>query len=253
MNGTWRRTTPRQDRRAILLPALVGLFLLLAGCQDGENRFLDELTRMEEGSAYGEGAPSEERIQELRGQIEEYRGIVEEKVEAAGQLGTYHKMLGVAYMDQRMYGLALEQFEAAISIQPENPILFYYAGVSAARMAKSTVDDQEEAELYTDAEEYYLRSVELDPGYHRANYALGVLYVFELDRPVEARPYLERIIEDQQQNTRARMVLARSYAVTGEVERATEIYDEVVEVATDQDLRDAALRNRDALLQGRRQ
>lgn len=250
MNEIRRWKPSRRDRQVILLLSLLGL-LLLGSCQDGDNRFLGELTRMEEAGEYGGSEPSEERIEELEGQIAEYRDIVEEKVEAAGQLGTYHKMLGVAYMDQRMYGLALEQFEEAIRIQPENPILFYYAGVSAARMAKSTLDDQDQAELYGDAEEYYLRSVELDPGYHRANYALGVLYVFELDRPVEARPYLERIIEDQSQNTRARMVLARSYAVTGEVERAAEIYDEVVEMATDEDVRDSALRNRDALLQGR--
>jgi tetratricopeptide (TPR) repeat protein len=156
-------------------------------------------------------------------------------------------------MDREMYGLALDHVERAIEIQPENPILFYYGGVSAARMAKSTIEEGERNELLNDAEQYYLRSVELDPGYSEANYALAVLYLFELDRPVEAREYLNRVIEDEPRNDRAHMLLARSYAATGEVQRAAELYDEAAELTKTPEVREQALRNRQELLEGRTQ
>ena len=224
--------------------------LLLGGCDRGDEGFLTELERIEEGSGYTDEGPSDERIRELKAGIRQYREVVEERVEAAGQLGVYHKMLAVAYMDRDMYGLALEHLEEAIDIQPENPILFYYAGVSAGRMAKSTVEETEQTELYEDAEAYYLRSIELDPTRNDANYALGVLYVFEMNEPIKAREYLEQAIEDEPKNARAQMVLARSYAMTGEAQRAAELYDQAAEIAADRDTQEAALRNRDALLEG---
>ncbi|MFP4484055.1 MAG: tetratricopeptide repeat protein [Spirochaetaceae bacterium] len=230
---------------------LLAATLLFGGCDRGDAEFLSELERIEEGTGYSDEGPSDERIEELKAGIRKYRGVVEEKVEAAGQLGVYHKMLATAYMDRRMYGLALEHLEEAIHIQPENPILFYYAGVAAGRMAKSTVDEAERSALYEDAEQYYLRSIELDPTRNDANYALGVLYVFETEEPVEAREYLEQTIEDEPKNARAYMVLARSFAMTGEARRAADLYDQAAEAAGDRDTREAALRNRDALLEGR--
>jgi tetratricopeptide (TPR) repeat protein len=227
--------------------------LLLAGCDSGERGFLRELLRIEGASTYGGEEPSQERIEELKQEIEEYRSIVEEKVEAAGQLGTYHKMLGLAYMDERMFGLALDHLEQAISIQPENAILLYHAGVCSAQTAKSTVDEQERRRLLRDAEQYYLRSIELDPERNDANYALGVLYTFELDEPAEARPYLQQMIEDEPKNERAYMVLARSFAATGNVDRAVELYDQAAEVTSNDEVRQAALRNREALLEGQAQ
>jgi tetratricopeptide (TPR) repeat protein len=231
----------------------LAVVIFLSGCDRGEDQFLTELERIEQGSGYTDQGPSEERIQELKSEIEKYRGIVEEKVEASGKLGVYHKMLAVAYMDQKMYGLALDHLERAIEIQPENPILFYYAGVSSARLAKSRVEEGERNELLTDAEEYYLRSIELDPRYSEANYGLAVLYLFELDRPVAAREPLQRVIEDEPRNDRAHMLLARSYAATGEVQRAAELYDEAAELTKTPEVREQALRNRQELLEGRTQ
>ncbi|NBC29995.1 MAG: tetratricopeptide repeat protein [Spirochaetes bacterium] len=232
---------------------VVAVALLLSGCDRGEDQLLSELERIEQGSGYTDEGPSQERIQELKSDIEKYRSVVEEKVEASGKLGVYHKMLAVAYMDRKMYGLALDHLERAIEIQPENPILFYYAGVSAARLAKSEVEEGRKNELLSDAEQYYLRSVELDPRYGEANYALAVLYLFELDRPVAAREYLNRVMEDEPRNDRAYMMLARSYAATGEVQRAAELYDEAAELTKNDELREAALRNRQELVEGRSQ
>ena len=226
---------------------------LLSGCDRGDRGFLRELTRIEGASSYGGEEPSQERIEELKQEISKYRSIVEEKVEAAGQLGTYHKMLGLAYMDEQMFGPALEQLERAISIQSENAVLFYHAGVCSAQIAKATVDEQKQQQLFEDAENYYIRSIELDPERNDANYALGVLYVFELDKPAEARPHLQQMVEDEPKNDRVYMVLARSLAATGNVDRAVELYDQAAELTSNEELRRAALRNREALMEGRKQ
>jgi tetratricopeptide (TPR) repeat protein len=203
-----------------------------------------------ETGAYSGQEPSEERIQQLREDIERYREIVERRVEAAGQLSVFHRMLALEYLDRSMYGLALESLGDAIQITPENEILHFYAGVSAARMAKSVLDREESAELFRRAEDYYQRAVELDGRYVEALYALGVLYTFEINRPSEALEPLRQALEVQENNLEVRFVLGNALVQIGRREEAVSVYEEILRIASDADTRRRA-RELIATLEGR--
>jgi tetratricopeptide (TPR) repeat protein len=227
---------------------LAGVALLLAGCDQGRSGTLEDLLYLERPGYEGQEV-SDERIQELQQSIDRFRERVNEKVEAAGQLGEYYKMLANAYIDRRMYGLALDTLQNAIEIEPENQRLFYLAGVSAGRMGKALVGSPEEQEqMFSRAESYYQRAIDLQPDYFDALYGLGVLYAFEMDRPEDAIPLLERVTQQQQGNARALSVLARAYAATGQTSKAAETYGRVAEVARDPQMAEQARTNRQELL-----
>ncbi|MFP4373628.1 MAG: tetratricopeptide repeat protein [Spirochaetaceae bacterium] len=218
--------------------------LALAGCDRGRSDTLEDLVEMEPG----DGPVGEERIAELERQIENYREIVDEKVQATGQLGVYYKMLARAYMNRQMYGPALEALEEAIAIETANPIVFYRAAVAAGQLGSAAGSEREARGHFETAERYYERAVELDPEYADALYGLAVLYSFEFDRPEAALELLERATAAEPGRARPFMLKGRVLLELGRPEAAAEAYGAAAETADSRDIRDAALENRRRIL-----
>ena len=249
-----RRAEQTRNRTLSILASAVmavGLSLLLSACSREDDPMLRELSSLE-SSEYGRQGISDQRIRELQQGIREFEEIVERKVEASQQLGVYHRMLAIEYIDRGMYGLALEQLQQAIHIEPENPVLFYWAGVSSARFSKAQVEHAERERYLQHAEWFYRRAIELNPRYVSALYALAILYVFELDRPADAEPLLEQVLQRQSRNVQAMALLARVYAVTERLEQAARMYGRVAETADDESIRREAIRNRDQVREAMR-
>lgn len=231
---------------AMTLVAVLGMLgvLTLAGCDQGRSDTLEDLAEMEPG----DGPVGEERIAELRRQIDNYREIVDEKVQATGQLGVYYKMLARAYMTRRMYGPALDALEDAIRIETVNPVVFYRAGVAAGQLGNAAGGESEARRHFETAERYYERAIELDPEYVDALYGLAVLYTFELDRPAEALDLLERATTVEPGRARPFMLKGRVLLELGRPEAAAEAYGNAAETAESENIRDAALENRRRIL-----
>jgi tetratricopeptide (TPR) repeat protein len=202
---------------------------------------VDQLVQME-GEADRE--VSLQRIEEIEGEIRLYRKEVERTVDATGQLGVYYKMLAVEYMRGGMYGAAYDALEQALAIQPENPILFYYSGVCAARMSKAQVISEDRDRWLDRSEALYRHAITLDPGYAAALYGLSVLYVFELDRPEEAQELLERLLVVESKEIDGRFLLARVYYSLGKLENAIELYEEIESLTEIRQTREQALTSR---------
>jgi tetratricopeptide (TPR) repeat protein len=101
------------------------------------------------------------------------------------------------------------------------------------------------------AEQAYLRAIELDAGYGRPRYGLGILYVFELDRPAEAIPHLERYLEISKNNVDAMFVLARAYYVNGQNQQALELYERIPSLTKDPKKQTDAENNKRTILNNR--
>ena len=225
----------------VLMPALV-----LLSCDSQRDPYLQDLLETEPD---GENA-TDDRIAELQRSIDRFREEVEERVQATGNMGHYYRLLASEYMDRRMYGPAIDALEEAIRIEADNEILYYLMGVAAGRQAKAVFDEEEKQELFERSEQAYRRAITLDPGYVDALYGLSVLYVFEMGRPRDAEPHLERIISEERRNVDARFLLARVYAETGRTNQAAEMYGEIVEITSDEEERRRALENQRNLLGG---
>lgn len=236
------RTNPFRTTPITFLCAALAL-LLIAGCDRGRSQLLDDMVEME-----GEEQVSEERIAEIEEQIEQYRDIVEEKVQATGELGVYYKLLARAYVNRRMFGPALDALEQAIRIETDNAVVFYRAGVAAGHLAKAAASQAEAMRYFETAERYYRRAIELDPEYLDALYGLAVLYAFELDRPEEALSLLERATTVNPNRARPYMLMGRVLLELDRPEEAAEAYGRAAETAVSDEVADAALENRRRIL-----
>jgi tetratricopeptide (TPR) repeat protein len=104
----------------VLVILLLSLFF---SCDRGESTMLENLKSLSIFGYKGREIP-ERTVEEMKRAIEKYKQQVQQQVEAQENLGMYYKMLALEYIDREMYGLALENFEKAIEIYPENKILF---------------------------------------------------------------------------------------------------------------------------------
>ncbi len=193
-------------------------------------------------------------IEEITAGIEEYQTRIEDIIQATQQTGVWWKLLGTRYLDNQQYRLALDAFQKAIEIYPSNQNLYYYVGVSAGYMAESALDynatgDMTERDYYLNlAESAYLRALAIEGRYVRALYGLSVLYVFEMNRAEEAIPYLESLLEIDTKHTEAMFVLARVWYITGQFQKASDLYDRILQTTTDEKLREDAERNKKVVL-----
>jgi tetratricopeptide (TPR) repeat protein len=239
-------------RRCRVLAAVVltaaSTGLLLSGCNDAQKRMLRRLVATESGQYQGEEV-SEERVAELERNVKQFHDQVVELVKKRGQLGVLYKMLALQYVDNEMYGPALENLRKGLEIYPNNDTMLYYAGLCKGQLAKAEAEESRRREGLEQAAWYYRRAIELRTAYVEARYALAVLYAFELDRLDDAVPHLQWIIEEREDHMKARFLMARVRAQQGRLEEAVQLYDEIAAESGVKEQRQRARENRDELLQ----
>jgi len=198
------------------------------------------------------GAPAL-TVEQLKASIGEYEKRIARHVQDAAKTASYWKILSVRLMDRGLSGEALEALERAIYYSPEDAALHCYTGITAGTIAKSLHvfpgrDNTEREKYFTLAEKAYLRSIELDGRYLRALYGLGVLYVFELDRPEDALPYLGRYLEISRNDVDVMFVLARAFYMLRDYQAALDLYDRIITLTRDEQKRIDAHNNRQLIL-----
>ncbi|MDR1389608.1 MAG: tetratricopeptide repeat protein [Treponema sp.] len=181
------------------------------------------------------GAPPQS-IEDLRKAIDLYEKKIDEHVKDAAQTGSYWKILGSRLVDRELYAEALEALEAAVIYYPEDESIHYLIGISAGNLAQSEYFDPAVQENhFRIAESAYLRALSIDSRYGKALYGVSILYVFALQRPGEAVPYLRRFLEINKEDVDAMFVLANAYFQTGEIQNAVEVYDAIIGITKDKE------------------
>lgn len=227
---------------------LLAVAALLGSCKGGED--LKKLFDLEERSM--KDAPPA-TIEDLKKGISEYAKEAERTVGASEHIGSYWRLLSVRYMEKRMYIEAYEAAKEALRYYPDNPSIYYTIGLGLSYQAKADsvsgpASVAARREHLLSAETAYLRALELNPRYTRALYALAVLYVFEMDRPEDAGPYLTRLLDIDTHNVDAMFLLARVRYVEGRFEDAANLYDAIVEVTRVPEKRKQAEENKKTVL-----
>ncbi len=235
----------------ILVIAVVGTAFYFIYQNVTKKTHRDLAKRIAELSPKG-GPP--ETIDGLRKAIALYEDQIERNVREGAQTGVYWKILAIRLADKKMHNDALKAFERAIYFNTEDPTIYYLTGVSAASAAKSMVgfsdgDQKEKEKLYKLSENSYLRAMELDITYTKPMYGIAILYIFELDRPQDAIPYLERYLKISPSDVSAMFVLARAYYSTENYSGAVELYDKIISRTKDKKIKEEAQKNKD-IIQG---
>ena len=198
------------------------------------------------------GGPPE-TIEGLIQAITIYEAQIERNVKEGAQIGVYWKILASRFAERNLHNNALDALERAIYYNAEDPALYYLTGVSSGIVAKSIVgfnnNAQAEREHYfVLCENSYLRAIELDNTYARPIYGLAVLYAFELDRPNDAIPFIERFLEIQRNDISALFILARCYYLARRFSDAIDIYEDIIRRTKDVRAQEEASNNIDLIL-----
>ena len=195
-----------------------------------------------------------ESIEDVRRSIALYEKRIEQHVADAAQTAAYWKILALRLQDRGIHGEALQALERAIYYTPADATLHYATGLSAGVMAKSVhlfpgSDSTEREQYFAIAENAYLRAIELDDRYLRPRYGIGVLYVFELDRPEEAIPHLERYLEISRNDVDTMFVLARANYMLENYQAAVELYNRIITLTNNEQRIFDAQNNRQVVME----
>jgi len=234
---------------AILVIAAISIVFYLVYQHVNTKTHRDLAKKIMELSPKG-GPP--ETIDGLRKAIALYEDQIERNVREGAQTGVYWKILAIRLADKKMHNDALKAFERAIYYNTEDPTIYYLTGVSAASVAHSLVgfsagEQKEKDRLYKLSENSYLKAMELDVTYTKPMYGIAILYIFELDRPQDAIPYLERYLKVSSSDISAMFVLARAYYSTENYSGAVELYDKIISRTKDKKVKEEALKNKDLI------
>jgi tetratricopeptide (TPR) repeat protein len=209
----------------------------------------DLAKRMAELSPRG-GPP--ESIDGLKAAIALYEAQIELNVKEGAQTGVYWKILAIRLAERGMHRDALDALDKAVYYNSEDPALFFYTGEYASIVAAATVGFsgnaiEEKGHFTRLAENAYLRAIQLDAVYDKPLLGLGILYTFDLDRPEDAVPYLERYHNISPSEIRGMFVLARAYFMTGKYDRAIDMYDKIISKTKDQKIKTEAENNKETI------
>ncbi len=224
----------------------IAIFMIFAleSCTKS-NRTIQRMQRMEENV----GSPTTEA--ELKDAIKKYQDRIADIQLADAQVGIWYKMLAVRYLDAKMYGEALKNFQIALQYYPNNQNLYYYLGVCASFMSntKIGIGEQGEQESYLKmAEDAFLRVLAIEPNHAKALYSLGVLYVWDLKQFDKAIPLLETLVSTQKKDASAKAALAAAYFGNADYEKSVAMYDEIISSTQNAQTKREAEANRQIVL-----
>ena len=202
-----------------------------------------------EPRAYDGAALSDDRIAELRAEVARRQALVEQTVRDYGHIASFNRQLAEALLQLDMYEPALEALQRARAVQAENAVLYYWAGVAAARSAKAHPIDGRGTELLHTAADMYERAIGLRADYREALYAAALLLAFELDRPEQALPYAERAARLETGDPRMAFLLANILVRLDRLQEAIDLYGRLERSAPSEQQRRQAVENRNRLLE----
>jgi Tfp pilus assembly protein PilF len=113
---------------------------------------------------------------------------------------------GVRYFQQGQYPVALQRFDAAMTIDPRNPDTYYNKGAVLHRMGLATRDQN----TLVQAESFYQQCLAMDPNHVDCHRGLAVLLT-ETGRVNEAFTLVKNWTARSPQNADAQVELARLY------------------------------------------
>jgi tetratricopeptide (TPR) repeat protein len=250
-----RKRDPAKRGKAGFVIGII-VFVLVAGGITFLIYYQKNKERVDQAIAISEFGPRKgvpREIEDLERAIRAYEKQLEMYVRDAAQTGTYWKILGTRLSEKGMHVEALKAFQQAMQYNTEEAVLYYLSGVSAGYAGKYALDFEQnagEAARYFDlSEEAYIRAIQLDERYTLALYGLAVLYAYELNRPLDAIPRIERYMELRSGDANAMFILARCYYMSGQYRRALDQYDMIISTTKDPKRRSEAEANRRAVME----
>lgn len=223
------------------------IIFIFMGCADKQTKELaTQVFETEEDSPVNR----DERIKELTSDINKLQKELDATLEKYQKVGNFQRALGIKMMHYKMYYKAYEHFNDAIDFYPNSEMLHYYRGVAAGQYALSQDVESVKMDYLERAKYSYEYSIKLEPGFVKGLYALSILYIYEFDRPDDAKPLLDRLISISTREFDAMLLRGLLYEKDGELNAALDLYDRVLSLSKKDDHIVRAETGRDRVLSG---
>ncbi|MGD8997787.1 MAG: tetratricopeptide repeat protein, partial [Anaerolineae bacterium] len=134
--------------------------------------------------------------------------------------------LGVTYYQLQDLQSAIDEFEAALQIEPDDPDTHYQLGATYLTLALSGSASSAavDPELLDQATEEFIEAIELREGMPEALIGLGNVYIQQADFET-AIETLGQAIESIPDSREAYYALGGAYAQSGDIDMACETYE----------------------------
>ena len=215
--------------RIVLIFLLIPFVFLLFSCRPRRNNELAQ--RVYELEQIGSTEAEPDDIKEIRKDINHWEKELNDAISAGKNTGRYYRVLGLKFLDYKMFAPGRDSFSRAIEITPENGRLYYYRAVSLSKLAVSRDDEDEKAGELAAAEKDYLKAIALDPRFMPPYYSLGILYIYELSRPFEAGPYLNKYLDIERSDGRALLLYGQLLEQMEQPEKAMDQYTKLMSLS----------------------
>jgi predicted TPR repeat methyltransferase len=149
-----------------------------------------------------------------QGRTEEAVALIERSLELEPERADWHSNLGIVLQDRLRLDDAIAAYRHAISHDPNHANAHSNLGVVLRAKGEAA-----------EAEAAYRAAIRIDPQHADAYHNLGVLLNAQ-KRPREAAVCFSKVITLRAKDPEARRLLALAHCTLGEVEKATEIFQE---------------------------
>lgn len=235
-------------RTAILILVILALTV---SCSNSDDDLASRLALLESGAPVSQEELEPEEIKAAKSEISKVDEEIKDIISAVRKKSSLYRTLGLKYMDYSMFILAAESFNKASEIDPGNARIRYYKGVALGQAALQNDSSALTQDLFSRAELAYLAAIREDPRFTPPYYALSVLLVYELDRAMEAVPYLETYLAIQKSDYKAQLLLAGLRDQSNDKTGALELLNNIIR-NSDNELKTEAEIRKNAILKGGR-
>jgi tetratricopeptide (TPR) repeat protein len=146
----------------------------------------------------------------------------------SGRAGAVHHNLGVLAYQLGEMETALQEFQSALDIDPNDPDTHYQLGATYLVMAFPMGALEPNAEQLAQAQTEFESALDLAPDKPEALVGLANVYMFQ-NKLSDAITLLEKAVEQHPDMREALFALGRAYAVTGQLDLAKQTLEHFLE------------------------
>ncbi|WP_024653966.1 hypothetical protein [Borrelia persica] len=217
----------------------VFLFLLIS-CGDAAKEKSNLGLRIREIELSGGG--SAEKIEVYKEFINREEHNVLKIINSIDKKARFFSLIGLELIRLGQYLPAIEYFNKNLEYGPDNYLSHFYIGVSSYNLAKGMQAKEKIDEYFTLAENSFLQSISIKDDFKEAIFALSTMYVYDLDKQLEAKGYLNKLESMGENYFEFFMLRGANYYSLGDFNNALLFYNKAKSEASSQEQKDGVAR-----------
>ena len=201
----------------------VSIFLcLIISCGDASKERLNLGLRIREIEIAG--GSSLEKIEVYKEFIEKEEQNILKIINSVNKKARFFSLIGLEFIKLGQYGAAIEYFNKNLEQGSENHLSHFYVGISSYNLAKRIKTKEKIEEYFMLAENSFLKSISIKNDFKEAIFSLSNIYVYDLDKQLEAKEYLNRLESMGENSFEFFMLRGANYYSLGDLTNALLFY-----------------------------